>query len=240
MDWFKPAKGVWQGCILSHCSFNLSAEYIMWNVGLDEAQAGRNNDSLRYADDTTFLAESEEEPKSLLIKVKEESEIYSLNLNIQKSMIMASGLITSWQIFGKTMETVTDYIFLVGFKITVDGDCRHEVKRLLSLGRKTTTNLDSILKSRGIAFLTKFSIVKALVFQRKLWKWDLDHKECWSPMNWCFQTVVQKKILENPLDRKEIKLVNPKGNHPWIFIGGTDVKAEDLILDHLIRRANSW
>ena len=132
----------------------------MQNVGLDEAQAGiniarRNINNLRYADDTTLMAESEEELKSLLMKVKEESEKVGLKLNIQKTKIMASSPITLWQIYGETMETVTDLIFL-GFKITADGDCSREIKRFWLLGRKAMTKLDSILKSRDITLLTKF------------------------------------------------------------------------------------
>ena len=140
----------------------------MRNNGLDEAQAGikiagRNINNLRYADDTTLMAESEEELKSLLMKVKEESEKVDLKLNIQKTKIMASGLITSWQIDGETVETVSDFI-LGGSKITADGDCSHEIKRHLLLGRKVMTNLDSILKSRDITLLTKIHLVKAMVF----------------------------------------------------------------------------
>ena len=139
----------------------------MRNAGLDEIQAGiqtaeRNINNLRYADDITLMAESEE-LKSLLMKVKEESEKVVLKLNIQKTKIMASCPITSWQIDGKTMETVTDFIFL-GSKITADGDCSHEIKRHLLLGRKLMTNLDSILKSRDITLLTKVHLVKAMVF----------------------------------------------------------------------------
>ena len=151
-DWFQIRKGVHQGCILSPCLFNLYAEYIMRNAGLDEAQAGiktsgRNISNLiRYADDTTLMAESEEELKSLLRKVKEESEKVGLKLNIQKTKVMASGPITSWQIDGETVKTVTDFISL-GSKITTDGDCSYEIKRHLLLGRKAITNLDSILKS---------------------------------------------------------------------------------------------
>ena len=125
--------------------------------------AGRNINNLRYADDTTLMAESEEELKSLLMKVKEESEKVGLKLSIQKTKIMASGPITSWQIDGETVETVTDFIFL-GSKITADGDCSHEIKRRLLLGRKVMTNLDSILKSRDIIFPTKVHLVKAMVF----------------------------------------------------------------------------
>ena len=150
-DWFQIGKGIHQGCILSLCLFNYYEEYIIRNAGLDEAQAGtniarRNINNLRYANDTTLMAESEEELKNLLMKVKEESEKVGLNLNIQKTKIMAFGPITSWQIDGETMETVTDFIF-GGSKITVDGDCSHEIKRHLLLGRKVMTNLDIILKN---------------------------------------------------------------------------------------------
>ena len=140
----------------------------MRNTGLDEAQAGikiarRNINNLRYADDTTLMAENEEELKSLLMKVKEESEKVGLKLNIQKTKIMASGPITSWQIVGETVETVADFIFL-GSKITADGGCSHEIKRRLLLGRKVTTNLDNILKNRDITLPTKVCLVKAMVF----------------------------------------------------------------------------
>ena len=139
----------------------------MRNAGLEEAQAGikiarRNINNLRYADDTTLMAESEE-LKSLLMKVKEESKKVGLQLNIQKTKIMASGPITSWEIDGETVETVSDFIFL-GSKITVNGDCSHEIKRRLLLGRKVMTNLDSILKSRDIILPTKVCLVKAMVF----------------------------------------------------------------------------
>jgi len=168
MDWLQIGKGVHQGCMLSSCLFNLYAEYIMRNAGLDEAQAGpkiagRNISNLRYADDTTFMAESEEELKSLFMKVKEESEKAGLKLNIQNTKIMASGPITSWQIDRETMETVTDFLFL-GSKITEDGDCSHEIKILLLLGRKAMINLDSILESRDITLLTKIHLVKAMIF----------------------------------------------------------------------------
>ena len=150
-DWFQTGKGVSQGCILSPCLFNFYAEYIMRNAGLEETQAGikiakRNINNLRYADDTILVAESEEELKSLLMKVKEESEKVGLKLNIQKTKIMASGPITSWQIDGETVKTVSDFIF-GGSKITAGGDCSHEIKRHLLPGRKAMTNLDSVLKS---------------------------------------------------------------------------------------------
>ena len=153
---------------MSSYLFNLYAEYILRNTGLKETQAGikiagRNINNLRYADDTTLMAESEEELKSLLMKVKEESEKVGLKLSIQKTKIMASGLITSWQIGGETVETVADFIFL-GSKITADGDCSHEIKRRLLLGRKVMTNLHSMLKSRDITLSTKVCLVKAMIF----------------------------------------------------------------------------
>ena len=153
---------------MSPCLFNFYAEYILRNTGLEETQAGikisgRNINNLRYEDDTILMAESEEELKSLLMKVKEESEKVGLKLNIQKTKIIASGPITSWQIDGETMETVSDFI-LGGSKITADGDCSHEIKRHLLLGRKVMSNLDSILKSRDITLPTKVRLVKAMVF----------------------------------------------------------------------------
>ena len=188
----------------------------MWNTGLDEAQAGikiagRNINNLRYVDDTILMAEREEELKSLLMKVKEESEKVVLKLNIQKTKIMASGPITSWQIDGETMETVRDFIFL-GSKITADGDCSHEIKRCLLFGRKAMTNLDSILKSRDITLLTKVCLVKAMVFPVVMYGCELDCKENWVSKNWCFWTVVLEKTFESPLDCKEIQLIHPKGN----------------------------
>src|SRR5574340_474633 len=169
-DRFQIGKGVRQGCILSPCLFNLYAEYIMRNAGLEEAQAlskiaGRNVNNLRYADDTTFMVESEEELKSLLMKVKVESEKVGLKLNIQKTKIMASAPIISWQIDEETMETVTDFIF-GGSKITADSDCSREIKRRLLLGRKVMTKLDSIFKSRDITLRSKVHLVKAMVFPR--------------------------------------------------------------------------
>ena len=157
----------------------------MRNAGLDEAQAGikiaeRNINNLRYADDTSLLAESKEELKSLLMKVKEESEKVALKLNIHKTKIMASGPITSWQINGETVETVRDFIFW-GSKITADGDCSHEIKRRLLLGRKVMTNLDSILKSRDITLPTKVHLVKAMVFPVVMYgcqSWMIKKAEC--------------------------------------------------------------
>ena len=166
-DFFQIRKEVHQGCTLSPCLFNLYAEYIMRNAGLGEAEVGvkiarRNINNLRYADDTTLMAESEEELKRLLMKVKEECEKVGLKLNIQKMKIMASGSITSWQIDEEKMETVTDFIFL-GSKITADSDCSHEIKRRLLLGRKVMTNLHNILKNRDITFPTKVRLVKTTV-----------------------------------------------------------------------------
>ena len=154
--------------MLSPCLFNLHAEYIMRNAGLDEAQAGikiagRNINNLRYADDTTLMTESEEELKSLLLRMKEKSRKAGLKLNIQKTQIMASSPITSWQIDGETMETVTDFIFL-GSKITADGDCSHEINRCSFLERKAMTNLDNILKRKDITLSIKVRLVKTMVF----------------------------------------------------------------------------
>ena len=163
-DWFQIGKGVHQGCILSPCLFNLYAEKrwagrsTSWN---QDCREKFNN--FTYADDTTLMAESEEKLKSFLMKVKEESEKIGLKLNIQQMKIMASGPITSWKIDGETVETVSAFNFL-GSKITVDGDCSHEIKRWLLLGRKVMTNLDSILKSRDITLPTKVRLVKATVF----------------------------------------------------------------------------
>ena len=167
-DWFQIGKGVCQGCPLSPSLFHLYAAYIIRNAGLDEIQAGikitrRNINNLRYAYVTTLTAESEEELKSFLMEVKEQNEKGGLNLIIENTKIMVSGPITSWQIDGKTGETVADFIFL-GSKITADVDCSHEIKRCLLLGRKVITNLDSILKSRDVILSTKVRLVKAMVF----------------------------------------------------------------------------
>uniref|UniRef100_A0A4W2FEY3 RNA-directed DNA polymerase n=1 Tax=Bos indicus x Bos taurus TaxID=30522 RepID=A0A4W2FEY3_BOBOX len=180
-DWFQIRKGVRQGCILSPCLFNLYAEYIMRNAGLEEAQAGikiagRNINNLRYADDTTLMAESEEELKSLLMKMKDKSEKVGLKLNIQKTKITASGPTTSWQIDGETVKTVADFIF-GGTKVTADGDCSHEIKRHLSLGRKAMTNL----KCRDITMPTKVRLVKAMVFpvvMNGCDSWTIKKAEC--------------------------------------------------------------
>ena len=167
-DCFQIGKGVHQDCVLSPCLFNLYTEYIMRNAGLDAAQAGvkiagRNTNNLRYADDTILMAESEEELKSLLMKVSEQSEKAGLKLNIQKTKIMASGPITSWQIDGETVETVGGFI-LGGSKITADGNCSHEINRCLLLGIKVMTNVDSILIHKTITLPTKIHLVRAMFF----------------------------------------------------------------------------
>ena len=150
--------------------------------------------------DTSHMAESDEELKSPLMKVKEESEKVGLKLNIQKSKVMASSPITSWQIDGETMKTVTDFICL-GTKITADGDCSHKIKRCLLLRRKPMTNQESILKSRGIICSLSQSYG---VSSSHVWMWEMDYKESWELKNWCFWTVVLEKTLESPLDTKDI------------------------------------
>ena len=187
MDWFKIGEGV-QGCILSLCLFNLYAGYIMQNAKLGEFQAGiniarKNINNLRYADETTLMAESEEELKSLLMRVKEESERVGLKLNIQKTNLMTSGPITSWEIDGETMETVRDFIYLLffDFQITANGGCSHEIKRCLLLERKAMTNLDNIFKTRNITLPTKVCIVKAVVFPVVMYgceRWSIKKAEC--------------------------------------------------------------
>ena len=184
-DWFQIQKGICQGCILSSCLFTLYAEYIIQNARLDEAQAGikiarRSINNLKYADDTTLMAESEEKLKSLLMKVKEESENIGLKLNFRKTEIMASGPITSWKTDGEIIETVRDFTFWC-FKITTDADCSHEIKRCLLLGRKAVTNLDSILKSRDGILVTKVHLVKAMVYPVVMYgceSWTIKKAEC--------------------------------------------------------------
>ena len=195
-----------------------------WNQGCQ-----RNINNLRYADDTIFRAESEEELRSLLMKVKEESEKAGLKLNNQKTKIMACGPIASWQIDGETMETVKDFI-LGGSKITADGDCSHEIKRCLLLERKVMTNIDSILKSRDIILPTKVHLVKAMVFPVVMYgceSWSIkkaEHRRIDATELWCLE-----KTLGSPLDCKVIQPVNPKGNNSWIFIRRTAAEAETPI-----------
>ena len=191
----------------------------MRNAGLEEAQAGiriarRNINNLRYANDTTLMAESEEELKSLWMKVKEESENVVLKLNIQKTKIMASGPITSWEIDGETVETVSDFIFW-GSKSTVDGDCSHEIKRCLLLGRKVMTNLDWSIKKQRYYFANKGPSGQGYGFSSgHVWMWELDCEESWAPRDRCFWTMVLKKTLESPLDCKKFQPVHPKEDQP--------------------------
>ena len=213
----------------------------IWSHYLPQAGikiTGRNINNLRYADDATLMVESGKEVKSLLMRVKEDSEKAGLKFNIPKIKIMASGPITLWQIDGGKVETVTDFIFL-GFKITVDSDCSHEMKRCLLLGSKVMINIDSVLKSRDTMLPTKVYIVKAMIlpvvlYGRESWtikkvehqKTDAFELQCW----W---------RLKSPLDSEEIQLVNPKGNQPWIFIERTDAEAEAPILWTTEQRADS-
>ena len=191
----------------------------MRNAGLEEAQAGiqiarRNINHLRYADDTTLMAESEE-LKNLLMNVKEESEKVGLKLNIQKTQIMASGPITSWQIDRETMETVTDFIFL-GSKIFADGDCSHEIKRQLLLGRKVMTNLDGILKSRDIALPTKVSLVKAMVSPVVMYgceSWTIKKSECQRIIAfelWCWRRLLRVPWTARKSNQSILKKIRPE------------------------------
>ena len=206
----------------------------MRNAGLEETQAGikiagRNINNLRYADDTTLMAESEEELKSLLMKVEVESEKVGVKLNIQKTKIMASGPTTSWQIDGETVEAEADFI-LGGSKITADGDCSHEIKRHLHLARKIMTNMDSMLKSEALLCQQSPSSQGYGFSSSHVWMWELDYKESWALKSWFFWTVVLKNTLESPLDLKEIKSVHSKGGESWVFIGRTDGEADCPIL----------
>ena len=205
----------------------------MQNAEMDEPQAGikmvgRNINNLRYTADITLMAERKEEVKSLLIRVKEESEKTGLKLNIQKTKIMTSSHITSWQIDGEKVEMVVDSIFL-GSRTTMDSDCLHKIKRCLFLGRKVMTNL--CIKKQRHHFADRSPYSQSCGFASShVQMWELDHKEVWALKNWCFQTVVQEQTLESPLDGKEIKPVNSTGNRPWIFIGRTDAGAKTPIL----------
>uniref|UniRef100_A0A4W2HM91 Reverse transcriptase domain-containing protein n=1 Tax=Bos indicus x Bos taurus TaxID=30522 RepID=A0A4W2HM91_BOBOX len=240
-DWFQIGNGVRQGCILSPCLFNLYAEYIMRNTGLEETRAGikiagRNINNLRYADDTTLMAESEEELKSLLMKVKEESEKAGLQLNIQKTKIMAPGPITSWEIDG---ETVSDFIFL-GSKITADGDCSHEIKRRLLLGRKVMTNLDSILKSRDTTLPTKVRLVKAMVFPVVMYgceSWTVkkaERQRIDAFELWCW-----RRLLRVPWTARRSNQSILKEISPGISLEGMILKLKLQYFGHLLRRVDS-
>uniref|UniRef100_A0A4W2DIZ8 RNA-directed DNA polymerase n=1 Tax=Bos indicus x Bos taurus TaxID=30522 RepID=A0A4W2DIZ8_BOBOX len=242
-DWFQIGKGVRQGTILSPWLFNLYAEYIMRNAGLEEAQAGikiagRNINNLRYADDTTLVAESEEELKSLLMKVKRRVKV-GLKLNIQKTKIMASGPITSWETDGKTVETVSDFIFS-GSQITADGDCSHEIKRCLLLGRKVMTNLDSIFKSRDITLPTKVRLVKAMVFPVVMYgckSWTVKKAECRRID--AFELWYWRRLLRVPWTARRSKQSILKEISPGISLEGMMLKLKLQYFGHLMRRADS-
>ena len=244
-DWFQIRKGVCQGCILSTYLFNFYAEYIMRNAGLVEAQAGikiarRNINNLRYADDITLMAESEEDLKSLLMKVQEESEKAGLKLNIQKTRIMASGPITSWQIDGGTVETVADFIFL-GSKITADGDCSHEIKRCLLLGRKIMTNLDSILKSRDITLSTKVHLVKAIIFPVVMYRYEswtikkAEHSRIDVFELWCW-----RRLLRVPWTARRSNQSILKDISPGCSLEGLMLKLKLQNFGPLMRRIDSF
>ena len=217
----------------------------MRNAELEEAEAGikiagRNINNLRYADDTTLMAESEEELKSLLMKVKWESEKLGLKLNIQKTKIMASGPITSWQIDGETVETVSDFI-LGGSKITADGGCSHEIKRHLLLGRKVMTNLESILKSRDITLPTKVHLVKAMVFPVVMYgceSWTIKkagHQKIDAFELWCW-----KRLLRVPWTARRSNQSILKEINPGCSLEGLMLKLKLQYFGHLMRRAGSF
>ena len=216
----------------------------MRNAGLEEAQAGikiagRNINNLRYADDTILMAESEEEQKSLLMKVKEESERVSLKLNIQKTKIMASDPITSWEIDGETLETASDFIFWCS-KITADGDCSHEIKRCLLLGRKVMTNLDSILKSRDITLSSKVHLVKAVVFPVVMYgceSWTVkkaEHRKTDAFELWCW-----RRLLRVPWTARRSNQSILKEISPGCSLEGLMLKLKLQYFGHLIRRVDS-
>uniref|UniRef100_A0A8B9WG68 RNA-directed DNA polymerase n=1 Tax=Bos mutus grunniens TaxID=30521 RepID=A0A8B9WG68_BOSMU len=246
--WFQIGKGVRQGCILSPCLFNLYAEYIMRNAGLEEAQAGiktagRNINYLRYADDTILLAESEE-LKSLLMKMKEESEKIGLKLTLEKNNIrkknMTSGPVTSWQIDGETVETVADFI-LGGSKIAADGDCSHEIKRRLLLGRKVMTNLDSTLKSRDITLSAKVHLVKAMVFPVVMYgceSWTIkkaEHGRIDAFELWCWRRLLRVPWTARRSNQSILKEISPECS-----LEGLMLKLKLQYFGHFMRRADSF
>ena len=242
MDWFQIGKGVRQSCILSPCLFKLYAEYIMWNAGLDEAQAGiriarRNINNLRYLDDTTLMAESEEELKSFLMKVKEESKKAGLKLNIQKTKIMASCPITSWQIDRETMETVTDFISLSS-KITVDDDCSHEIKRHLLLGRKQPRQH---FKKQRQYLLTKIHLVKATVFPVVMYgceSWTIKKVMCRRIdifELWCWRRLLRVPWTARRFNQSIVKEISPEYS-----LEGLMLKLKLQYFGHLIRRTDSF
>ena len=245
-DWFQIGKRVHQGCLLSPCLFDLYTEYIIRNASLEEAQAGikiagRDISHLRYADDNTLMAESEEKLKSLLMKVKEESEKVGLKLNIKKTKIMASGPIASWEIDGETMETVSDFILGRGpSKITTDDDCSHEIKRCLLLGRKAMTDLDSILKSRDITLPTEVHLVKAMGFPVVMYgceSWTVKKAECGridAFEVWCW-----RRLLRVPWTARRSNQSIPKEISPGCSLEGLMLKLKLQYFAHLMRRVDS-
>ena len=239
-DWFQIGKGVHQGCILSPCLFNLYAEYIMRNAGLQEVQAGikiagRNINHHIYADDSTLMAESKE-LKSLLMKVKEESEKVGLKLNIRKTKIMASSPITLWQIDG---ETVADFI-IWGSKITADGDCSHEIKRRLLLGRTVMTDLDSILKSRDTTLSTKVCLIKAVVspvvrYGCESWTIKKDGYRRIDVFElWCWRRLLRVPWTARRSDQSILKEISP-----GCSLEGLGLKLKLQYFGHLMQRADS-
>ena len=241
-DWFQIEKGVHQGCIFSPCLFNFYAESIIRNAGLEEAQAGikiarRNINNLRYADDATLMAENEEELKSLLMKVKEESEKVGLKLDIQKTKIMVSGPITSWEIDGETVEidgeTVETVAIFWGSKITADGDCSHEIKRFLLLGRKVMTNLDSIFKSRDITLPTKVRLVKAMVFSVVMygcesWTVKAERRRIDAFELWCWRRLLRVPSTARRSNQSILKI------NPGISLEGIMLKLKLQYFGHLM------
>ena len=220
MNWFKIGKIVHQGCTVTPWLFNFYAEYIMTNAWLDESQAGikivgRNINNFRHADNTTLMAESKEKLKSLLMRVKEDSEKLGLKLNIQKTKIMASSPITSWQIEGGKVEAMTNFLFL-GSKITVNSDCSHEIKGHLLLGRKAMTNLDCIIKKKRYHVADKDPYSQSYGFSSNhVQMWELDHKEGWAPKRLCFQIVGWRRLLRVPWTSRRsnqsiLKEINPE------------------------------
>ena len=213
-----------------------SHEMLGWkNHKLESGVPGEISATSDNADDTTWMAESEEELKNLLMNVKEDSEKAGLSLSIKKTKIMAAGSITSWQIDEEKMEVGT---YFVGSKITADGECSHEIKTF-ALWMESCDKLDSVLKGRDITLATKVHLVKAMVFPVVSYgceSWTIKKAEHW---NWCFWIVVLEKTLESPLDCKEIQPGNPKGNQPWIFIGSTDDEAVPPVPGHMMQRADS-
>ena len=230
--------------VYRHPAYLTYVQYIMRNAGLEEAQAGiktsgRNINDLRYADDTTLMAESEEEVKSLLMKVKEESQKPGLKLNIQKTKIMASGPIISWRIDGETVETVTDFIFL-GSKAIASGDCSHEIKRHLLLGRKAMTNLDSILKSRDITLPTKVHLVKAMVFPLVTYEcesWNIkkaEHQRIDAFELWCWRRLLRVPWTARRSNQSILKEISPEYS-----LEGLMLKLKLQYFGHLMQRTDS-